>query len=68
MRGLDKDSRPSFLDPIMGTSYHPKTHSTQMRYLRYASAEAAANAIPQLNGSLLNGSAIEADTWEKAAK
>jgi len=31
----------------------------------YGSAEEAQAAIPMLNGSLLNGTAIEVDTWEK---
>jgi len=36
--------------------------------LGYASAEEAAAALPQLNGSLLNGHAIEVDVWEKGSK
>merc|ERR1712098_929525 len=34
----------------------------------FGSAEEAAAAIPMLNGSLVNGNAIEVDTWEKQNK
>merc|ERR1712193_285815 len=34
----------------------------------YASPEEAAAALPMLNGSLLNGKALQCDSWEKAKK
>merc|ERR1719271_242764 len=36
--------------------------------LGYKTAEEAAAALPQLNGSLLNGKALEVDHWEKGSK